>query len=280
MNITICESPALFVNKWTFNSYRLDYLDCHSDQGEVLSFNFESERSSDLARFDYLHNMGMLNGKNKSWKSDLLKDSQPKSVSFESDDEQVEILTLTPISSGGYEFSSEVVNSNKWPTNLCSKKLQISYPENSEKTYIATDDFVDIEKHVSQTHLEYRRKCPRRWGHSDDIELFKSFNWVLKMKGYNQDEFWELNWNSSEVDMILKQLLGIYLWKNSVQWYKDRVKNKLKSQTLSYRQKNKLKELCRQQLRDHTCIDFKLIAEEFPGKTIATLKSIMDEYSL
>lgn len=257
---------------YLWGSYVLDYLDCQeSSTSDALSFSMENNirMCEQTQRSQYAEDWTQKRINNYDYCNTNLNSSLNTSKT------NLKWTESERCEEGQLSQKKKIVD-----FDLKELKL-LDYDQHIKSDSILEDSKEDVYavQRVQKTDATLRRidtsrwHWDRRWGHKDDIRLFKSLRKILITRGYSMDSFFEAYRKNSEMDKILNQLLGAYFWKGTVEKYHVRIETLLKIQKLTVRQTYNLVKLARRDLYKHGEINFEKIAWEFPGKSLETLKS-------
>lgn len=266
----------LFLNQ----KYTLDYLECGDDAYGSLLFSpnyFGAWEKESFVR-------------DKSSDAWLIGDSDNTITSMKTSCEEANCAARASSKVVKEEFSfsdfkkaaleSHKVHLLPWVQKISIKTIGKSIQNKNSNSFTQSE----WEKHSVKSDLKFEpsqvesasQLTSKRWGYSHDVIVFKSLAKTWEENGIPFDRFLSESQPSSEISGILNELLGKYLWKGSLQSYYERINNKLKNQKIPIRNRRLVIGMCKDQLKQHGAINYEMIAAEFPGKTVGTLRNIYE----
>ena len=139
-------------------------------------------------------------------------------------------------------------------------------------------DFKDPGNQKTVKERKARSSGYNRWGRQKDVQLFQTLKKICSEQDINIEDFWNdevvMSENHQKVLLDLKHKLH---WKRRTSAMLKRIQMLAKDQSLSVRQRIMLRRLFAKAKKNKTNLVVEDIAHMFPGKSIATLESGLND---
>ena len=169
------------------------------------------------------------------------------------------------------EFKKEDKNEVKLQDNKETKAIR-------KKPKAKKSDLKNQDDEIIVKIRKPRSSGYNRWGRQKDVQLFQTLKQICSEQDINIEDFWnddlEFTENHQKVLIDLKYKLH---WKRRISAMLNRIRMLVKDQSLSVRQHKILRRLAAQARKNKTKLVVEDIAEIFPGKSTATLKSSLND---
>ena len=139
-------------------------------------------------------------------------------------------------------------------------------------------DFSDQDNNMS-SERKARSFGYSRWGRKEDVQLFQTLRQLCSDRNINIEDFWNDDLEMSQKhEKVLKDLKHKLHWRRKVSAMLRRIKMLAKDQSLSIRQSIQLRQHLIKSKKNKTKLVVEDIAYMFPGKSIATLQSWLNDF--
>ena len=169
------------------------------------------------------------------------------------------------------------------PKNEDKKMAKLQNKEETKtrrkKSKAKQSDLKNQDDQKTITIRKARSSGYNRWGRQKDVQLFQTLKQICSEQNINIEDFWNddilMSENHQKVLIDLKYKLH---WKRRISAMLNRIKMLAKDQSLSVRQRIMVRRQVAKAQKNKTKLVVEDIAHMFPGKSIATLESCLNDF--